>query len=135
MDCIFCQIVQGCRPAAKILENENVLAFLDIAPVAFGHALVVPKKHYARLEDIPIDELSAVISVVQKIGPAVQAAAAAAGYNVSLNNGPAAGQVVPHLHFHLIPRRTGDGLQLWPQNRYDEGGLEKMAQAISAAIG
>ncbi|MFH1390896.1 MAG: HIT family protein [Candidatus Diapherotrites archaeon] len=111
-ECIFCKIGEGEIPAKKIYEDQNTIAFLDVFPAAKGHSLIIPKKHYATLLDIPEMELKEVIQIVQKIGAAVMKATQADGFNVLQNNKEAAGQVVPHLHFHIVPRFKGDGLKL-----------------------
>jgi len=111
-NCIFCKISRGKIPAKKIYEDENTIAFLDIYPAAKGHSLVVPKKHYATLLDIPEMELKELMPAVQKIAAAVMKATNAEGFNIVQNNKEAAGQIVHHLHFHIVPRFKDDGLKL-----------------------
>ncbi|MDD5291165.1 MAG: HIT family protein [Patescibacteria group bacterium] len=134
MDCIFCKIIAGEIPSFKVYEDENVLAFLDIAPVNPGHTLVVPKKHYENMEEILEAELCKLTVVIKKIGKAVKDSLGAEGYNITENNGPVAGQIVPHLHFHVIPRRQDDGLKLWPQEKYGEGEAEEIVKKIKNGI-
>ncbi|MEA2064907.1 MAG: HIT family protein [Patescibacteria group bacterium] len=134
MDCIFCKIIKGEIPCYKIYEDENVLAFLDIMPVSDGHTLVIPKKHYKNIEEIPENELCDLIKEVKKIGKAIKNSLCAAGYNVNINNGQIAGQVVPHLHFHIIPRKQGDGLKLWQQGKYKKGDAEKIIKKIKNSL-
>ena len=129
-NCIFCKIIANEIPSHKVYEDENVLAFLDIAPVNPGHTLVVPKKHYANLEEISADELCLVIKAVKKVGQAIKSGLKAPGYNIAVNNDPVAGQVVPHLHFHLIPRKEGDGHQLWQQGKYNEDEAENIVNKL-----
>jgi len=131
MDCIFCKIIAGEIPSFKVYEDENTLAFLDIAPVNPGHTLIVPKKHYINMEEIPEDQLCQLAAVIKKIGKAVKDGLGAEGYNVTENNDPISGQIVPHLHFHVIPRRQGDGLRLWPQGKYGEGEAEEIVKRIT----
>ena len=131
MDCIFCKIIAGEIPSFKVYEDENSLAFLDIAPVNPGHTLIVPKKHYVNMEEIPEDQLCQLAAVIKKIGKAVKDGLGAEGYNVTENNDPISGQIVPHLHFHVIPRRQGDGLRLWPQGKYGEGEAEEIVKRIT----
>jgi len=131
MDCIFCKIIAGEIPSFKVYEDENSLAFLDIAPVNPGHTLIVPKKHYVNMEEIPEDQLCQLAAVIKKIGKAVKDGLGAEGYNVTENNDPISGQIVPHLHFHVIPRRQGDGLRLWPQGKYGEGEAEEILKKLS----
>jgi histidine triad (HIT) family protein len=125
--CVFCKIVSGEIPSYKIYEDESALAFLDIMPVNPGHTLVIPKKHYENIEAIPEEELADLIKVVKKVGLALKNGFGAKGYNLTENNDPIAGQIIPHLHFHLIPRVEGDDLKLWPQGKYGEGEAETVA--------
>jgi histidine triad (HIT) family protein len=118
-NCIFCKIANGEIPSYKVYEDDKALAFLDIAPVSPGHTLIIPKKHFQNMESIPDDELIHSIKVVKKIGQVIKKKLNAPGYNISVNNDPIAGQIVPHLHFHVIPRKEGDGLKLWPQEKID----------------
>lgn len=133
-NCIFCKIVAGQIPSAKVYEDEKILAFLDIAPVHDGHVLVIPKRHYANLEAMPEDELCVLIKVVKKIGRGLKEGLQVAGYNVTENNDPVAGQIIGHLHFHIIPRKENDGLHLWPQGRYGEGEMQAIAEKIKKAL-
>lgn len=130
MDCIFCKIVSGEIPSYKVYEDDSVLAFLDIAPVSPGHTIVIPKKHYKNFEDIPESELYAVAGAIKKIGKSIKENLGVEGYNVSENNDPVAGQIVPHIHFHIIPRSEGDGLKLWPQGKYADNEAEKVLNKI-----
>jgi len=135
-DCIFCKIIAGEIPSAKIYDHGGIYAFLDIAPVNKGHALVVPKKHYATLFDVPPDLGRELTTALQVVGRAVMTATGAAGLNVGMNNFEAAGQLVHHAHFHLIPRHAGDGLTLWTQHAYESvEEMQKLTQAIRSAIG
>jgi histidine triad (HIT) family protein len=130
-DCIFCQITAGRIPCTKVFENENVLAFLDIGPISDGHTLVIPKAHYQRLHECPGEVLSEVAKVIGQLGGPVAGAVQADGYNVLCNNGSAAGQLVEHVHFHIIPRKTGDGVfNRWPANKYPEGKANAIAEKI-----
>jgi histidine triad (HIT) family protein len=130
-DCIFCKMVAGRIPVTKIYEDEVVLAFLDIGPVSDGHTLVIPKQHFEKLDDCPAEVLSEVASRLGKIARAVSAGMNSDGYNVLCNNGRAAGQLVGHLHFHIIPRNTGDGVfNRWPAYKYQEGKIEQIANKI-----
>lgn len=119
--CIFCKIISGEIPSYKVYEDDNTLAFLDIKPVSSGHTLVIPKKHYANLEEIGEDDLIAFIIAVKKVGAILKNKFGAAGYNLTENNDPVAGQEIPHLHFHLIPRQEGDKFEHWPKIEYAQG--------------
>lgn len=129
MDCIFCKIIAGEIPALKVYEDDKVIAFLDIAPVAEGHTLVVPKAHYQLMAEMPQDALSALVGAVKRVAEGVLKATGASSFNLNLNNGKEAGQLVPHFHWHIIPRQTGDGLELWHGGKYEPGrDLELAAQ-------
>ena len=130
MDCIFCKIIAGEIPSYKVYEDDNVFAFLDIAPVNVGHTLVIPKKHYENMEDISEEELCNLARVVKRIGKSIKEGLGVKGYNININNKEVAGQNVPHLHFHIIPREEGDGLKLWSQGKYNEGEAEKAVNKI-----
>ncbi|MDO8559529.1 MAG: HIT family protein [bacterium] len=134
MDCIFCKIIAGKIPCDKVYENDEVIAFLDIAPISRGHALVAPKRHFQDLAVTPAETVSAMMRVLQLIAPAVLRVTHAPAFNVGINNGAAAGQVVPHTHFHLIPRTDGDGLKSWPHQRYGPGEGAALAKDIAAAV-
>lgn len=129
--CIFCKIIAGQVPSTKIYEDDAVIAFLDIGPISDGHTLVVPKRHFGRLHDCPAEVLIQVGSCLGKIAKAVAAAMGCDGYNVLCNNGRAAGQLVEHIHFHIIPRNTDDGLfRRWPTYKYQAGKIEEIADKI-----
>jgi len=118
-DCIFCKIVAGQLPACKVYEDTDTLAFMDIGPIVPGHTLVIPKTHVDLLTAAPPEVLQKLILVVQRIARAQLKAFKADGVNVIQSNGRAAGQVVPHLHFHFIPRFAADGHHLnWTPRSY-----------------
>ena len=120
-DCVFCKIVRGEVPAAKVYEDQAVLAFLDISPVAKGHTLVIPRSHHNPITDTPTDVLQQLIAVVQRVARAQVAGLHACGINVSQANGESAGQIVPHLHFHVIPRFNDNGPHHnWTPRQYDD---------------
>jgi histidine triad (HIT) family protein len=129
--CVFCKIAAGEIPAAKVYEDEAVFAFLDIGPISDGHTLVIPKRHCTKVHECDPETLSAVAARLGTIAKAVVEAMDADGYNVLANNGSAAGQVVEHLHFHIIPRKTGDNvLKGWPSYKYPKGRIEEIAARI-----
>jgi histidine triad (HIT) family protein len=130
MDCVFCKIIKGEIPAQLVYKDDTSLAFLDINPTTPGHTLVMPKAHYANFEEIDDDTLAAVMRAVKKIGQSLKDNLGVAGYNVYENNDPIAGQVIPHIHFHVIPRYPGDGLELWPQGKYEPGQAEEILNKI-----
>ncbi|HET7853282.1 MAG TPA: HIT family protein [Candidatus Methylomirabilis sp.] len=107
--CLFCQIAQGERPSHTIFAGDGVMAFLDIFPCAPGHTLVIPRQHYATLSDMPPEEVGRLFQAAAMVAAKVQGALGAAGFNLGINNGKAAGQEVFHVHIHIIPRYPGDG--------------------------
>lgn len=131
---IFSKIIRREIPADIVYEDEETLAFLDIAPTVHGHTLVVPKKPFRNIFDVDEETLSAVMRTIRKIAPAVRGAVGAKGVNVHSNHEPEAGQVVFHLHFHIIPRHGDDGLTTWPHKKYAEGESQKIAEAIRANL-
>lgn len=133
-DCIFCKIVKGQVPCEKVYEDEQVLAFLDISPVSPGHTLVVPKIHYEDLVRTPHDVVCKCVDAISKLAPAIVSATGSEGFNIGLNNGKAAGQVVFHTHFHIIPRATNDGLVNWAHQKYGQGESAKVQKLIVHAM-
>jgi histidine triad (HIT) family protein len=133
-DCIFCKIINGEIPCSKVYENDKVFAFLDIAPVNKGHALVIPKEHYKDLLAMPNDILAEVARVGKKVAKAVMKATGASGFNLGQNNGEVAGQVVMHFHLHIIPRFEDDGLELWPQGKYEGKEMEEIAEKVRSLL-
>lgn len=135
MDCLFCKIGRGEIPSEKIYEDGATFAFLDIHPVNRGHTLVIPKKHSENIFDIDQNDWSEVMKRVHMLAPKVRKAVGAEGVNIGMNNDCAAGQLVFHVHVHIIPRFTNDGHQLWHGNPYKEGEIEATAEAMRDAIG
>jgi histidine triad (HIT) family protein len=133
-DCIFCRIAAGEAPAARVLETPGVLAFLDIAPVNYGHTLVIPKAHYQNLLDLPDALWTEMGQVCRRVAQALRATLYAQGFNIDMNNFEAAGQVVFHAHLHVIPRYHTDGLQLFPQESYKPGDLEKTGDQLRRVL-
>jgi len=108
-DCIFCQIAAGELPSHRVAETEDAVAFLDANPLAEGHTLVVPKAHRETLDELAAGESEALFAAVTDLVPRIEAAVGADASNVGINNGSAAGQEVPHVHVHVVPRFAGDG--------------------------
>ena len=134
-NCIFCHIIQGEIPCVKIFESDELISFLDIHPVNPGHALVVPKKHVATLFEMPDTLGCTVFQTLRRVGEAVMLGVGAQGLNVVQNNFAAAGQEVPHVHWHLIPRFDGDGHGLWVQGDYaDMQQMTALAKNIRARL-
>lgn len=120
-DCIFCKIASGEIPSRTIYENEHFRVILDNAPATKGHALVLPKDHYANIYEIPDETAAEAFQIAKKIGTMYRDKLGTAGLNLIQNNGEAAGQTVPHFHLHIIPRYENDGQHiLWkPQEKTD----------------
>lgn len=135
-DCLFCRIITGEVPSQKVYEDEDVFAFLDIQPVNVGHTLIVPKAHYENCGETPDDAMAAVIAVAKRVGAAALRVTGAQGYNVGINCGAVAGQVIMHTHVHVMPRFEGDGLRHWPKLAVSkdemDSAAEKMRQVLSA---
>lgn len=108
-DCLFCKIAAGDIPSATLYEDARVAAFLDIRPLAPGHALVVPKAHAAKLEDATPEDRHAIMDAVARLTPLLCRAAGVRDATVAINNGPDAGQEVQHVHVHIVPRAASDG--------------------------
>ena len=132
--CIFCKIANREMPAAKLYEDEKVVAFLDIVPCNKGHALIIPKKHYETLLDMPDKEASELFGMVKKISGQVKSAMKADGISIAQSNGIAAGQLVQHVHFHVIPRFMNEGPVALEERlnvkRMDDKILDQVAEAI-----
>jgi histidine triad (HIT) family protein len=134
--CVFCRIAKGEIPSLKIFEDAVSLAFLDIGPLSEGHVLIIPKEHFARLEEMAPEEVAAITRHLPRLARAVLAATGANAYNVLQNNGKAAQQSVGHVHFHIIPRKEGDALGYrWPASSYPPGRGEELRQKMMAALG
>lgn len=134
-DCIFCRIVRGEVPSTKVFENEKFLAILDIGPIAFGHTLVLPRQHVELFTDLS-EELARDLAVLtQRIARAVVAGTGAEGFNLLSNNKRCAGQAIPHVHVHIIPRRSDDGVKYqWNPKQYPEGEMARYAEQIKKAL-
>ena len=130
-ECLFCKIVKGELPSSKLYEDEDTLAFLDLFPVNKGHSLVIPKEHYETIFDVPANILAKVSSVMKNVADAVKNGVNADGISIAQSNGKDTGQVIPHIHFHIMPRFKDDGLKLWPQGKYEEGEMDKFKEDIS----
>lgn len=131
-ECIFCKIVAGQIPSTRVYEDEDTLAFMDIGPIVRGHTLVIPKQHYDPITNLPDALLAKVVAVAKRIAGAQLKGLHADGVNLFQANGSSAGQVVPHVHFHVIPRFQADGHKWnWAAGKYDN--LDQM-QALADAI-
>ena len=133
-DCIFCKILEGEIPSAKVYEDDRVMAFLDIGPANKGHTLVVPKKHSKNILEDDLEDLNACMNTVQKVAMSIIRAVNAGGFNLIVNTNKTAGQVISHTHFHIIPRFKNDGLKHWPQGKYEEGEMASIQKKIKENI-
>ena len=129
-DCIFCAIAAGEIPSFRVYEDDLVLAYLDINPFSKGHTLVIPKQHSSGLLDTDDATLAAVIARVKKVAAHVAAQLGCDGFNILQNNGEAAGQTVHHLHFHIVPRWSGDVAGSFENHEGDMDALEALAEKI-----
>lgn len=125
-DCIFCKIIKGEIPAYKIYEDKDLIAILDIAPINPGHILLIPKKHFQLLEELPDETLEKIILTAKKIIPKIKKIVKSDAVNFSLNDGKIAGQLIPHVHFHIMPRFKGDGHKLFEGKALKKEDAEKI---------
>jgi histidine triad (HIT) family protein len=133
--CVFCKIVAGQLPCFKLLEDDHTIAFMDINPVNPGHALAVAKGHWPTVDVIPADALAAVAKTAQKVAKAVFKELKPNGVNLIQANGADAGQSVPHLHIHIMPRRAGDAVALnWEPKPGDMKEIEALAKRLKSAL-
>jgi histidine triad (HIT) family protein len=133
-DCIFCKILAGKIPSVRLLETPTVLAMLDIAPVHYGHTLVIPKLHYPNLLELPNELWKDMGQVCRRVAQAQMAALGADGFNIAMNNFEAADQEVFHAHLHVIPRYAGDGIRFFPQGAYKSGEIEQTGEKLRGAL-
>jgi histidine triad (HIT) family protein len=133
-DCIFCQIIAGRAPCAKIDEDATTFTFLDLFPVTEGHTLVVTKSHFENLFEASDEELAGVIATSRRVAEALRATIAPDGLSVIQLNGAAAGQTVFHYHMHLMPRWHGQEFKLHSRVRGNEAALDVTAARIAAAV-
>ncbi len=135
-DCIFCKIIAGQIPCTKVYEDDRALVFMDVSPLNKGHLLVVPKEHFGNVVEIDPELYGRLYSLVCKMAKAVQASVGPEGMNVMQLNGMAGNQVVPHLHIHLVPRWTGDGLTIcaWEPALGNKEDIAAAAEEIKSKI-
>ena len=135
MDCIFCKIAAGEIPSATLYEDEDFRVILDLAPAARGHALILPKAHYADLCEIPEELAAKAMILAKKIVSAGRKALRCDGYNIVQNNGEAAGQTVFHFHIHVIPRYTGDNAGVtWTPGTLTEEDRQEITACMREAL-
>jgi len=108
-NCIFCKIIAREIPARVLMQNEKAVALLDAFPLAPGHSLVIPKSHYAKVQQMSQQDALAMFEIVWKLTGAVETGSQAKASTIAIHNGREAGQEVPHVHVHIVPRKKGDG--------------------------
>ena len=129
-NCIFCSIIKGDIPSFKIYEDNDFLAFLDIAPGTKGHTLIIPKEHAATLEELSDDNASKILVLAKKIVKAMKEVHGFTNYNIIQNNGKIAGQTVDHYHMHIIPRYSIEEVGLWTPHEDDPSVNEENAKLV-----
>lgn len=131
METVFTKIINGIIPSIRLYEDDLCIAILDIAPANKGHALVISREPYPTIADCPEQVLGHMMGIVKRLDAAQRTQLHAEATNIVINNGPAAGQEVPHLHIHVIPRFSNDGKRFIPtKERYAEGELELMGKKL-----
>ncbi|WP_165247425.1 HIT family protein [Paludisphaera soli] len=134
--CLFCKIVHGEIPSARVLETDRAVAILDINPVAKGHVLIIPRDHHAQVAELPDDLAAHVGSLVPRLTRAVVAATGADGSNTIINSGRVAGQTIFHCHWHVIPRFEDDPVRWpWPHDSYLGDEMGRTASLIQRELG
>ena len=138
-NCIFCKIAQKKIDAKIIDENENAIAFLDAFPLTAGHTLVITKNHYAKLQDVEFGQINQLFSLVNKILPSIEKGTGVQGTLIAIHNGKDAGQEIPHLHVHIVPRKLGDGAgsihsMFDSSHRLEEGEMIKVFKKIKEQL-
>jgi histidine triad (HIT) family protein len=108
-NCVFCKIIAGEIPAKVIMQNEKAMALLDAFPLAAGHSLVIPKSHYAKVQQMSEQDAMAMFEIVWKLTGAIETGSQVNASTIAIHNGNEAGQEVPHVHAHIVPRKRGDG--------------------------
>jgi len=136
MECIFCKIIDGEIPAVKVLDEELVIAFMDINPSSKGHMLVVPKRHAENIFEISESDLAAVTNAIKRCAKAVKEALNAEGITILQLNGKASDQIIPHFHIHIIPRWENDGLPVstWEMKPGDMEEINDIARKVKKNI-
>ncbi len=135
--CVFCRIIAGDLPSHTVFENEYCVAFLDVNPVTDGHVMVVPRHHCGEVEALPAASYAGVMEGVARVSAGLRRSLNASATTIGINNGPDAGQVVPHVHVHLFPRTATDGgaslhAVLRAKTHHS---LEEVSRGLQAAIG
>ncbi|MFH1230304.1 MAG: HIT family protein [Planctomycetota bacterium] len=134
-DCIFCKIVKGEIPSTKIFEDEHNIAIFDINPITKAHTLFISKEHYDTLLDVPAEKIPLLFVNLPRLVSAILKATGCEGFNIVQNNQRCAGQLIPHLHLHIVPRRPGDQIHFnWYTQPYQKDEMTKFAQIINQEL-
>jgi histidine triad (HIT) family protein len=134
-NCIFCRIIGDEISSVSLYEDDDFKVIMDISPAAKGHAVLIPKKHFANLFELDEETAAKVFVIVAKVAKAMKAELQCDGLNILQNNGEAAGQTVFHFHIHLIPRYLNDSVQItWGHDSYKEGEAAELAASISRRL-
>ncbi len=128
-ECLFCKIIAGEIPAKKIYEDEDSLAFLDINPESDGHTLFIPKKHVDRLKDMEREDMVYFLDSFKRFIVKFEESVSK-DYNIIINQGPSAGQVIFHLHIHVVPRRTGDGIRMPERKAFNQESANEIVEKM-----
>jgi histidine triad (HIT) family protein len=138
-ECLFCKIVKGEIPSEEVYSDGDCFAFLDINPRNPGHTLVIPRKHYETILEMPDNELADLMKIVKKIAMAVKKGTNADGISIGQSNGRAAGQVISHVHFHVIPRFLNEGPpgleSIIPTKKLTPEIMKKLTETIKGSLG
>ena len=136
MDCIFCKLANGEIPTATLYEDDEFRVILDQGPATEGHALILPKQHFANIYEIPDETAAKAMILGKKMATAMMKALHSDGFNLVQNNGEAAGQTVFHFHMHLIPRYEGDnaGIAAWKQGTLEDAVKEQIIESVTAEL-
>ena len=134
-ECIFCKIAGGEIPSTTIYEDDDFRVIFDISPASFGHALILPKEHYANVYELGDDEASKLFVVAKKVATAIKEETGCDGINILQNNGEIAGQTIFHFHTHIIPRYKGDSATItWKHLEPEMDKLSALAENIKSKL-
>lgn len=138
MSCIFCDIRDGNAHSYIVYEDEHTLAFLDNRPVEDGHVLLIPRAHKQYIEELSVEEAESLMKTLIKLVPLIQSSMGTTDSSIAINNGPKAGQIIPHVHIHIIPRPNKAGANLFQgvnrRTRRKEEYFEEIAEKIRNEI-
>jgi histidine triad (HIT) family protein len=136
-ECLFCKIARNEVQTKKVYENNHALAFLDINPCSYGHTVVIPKKHYMSLTDMPQDEIGTLFQTAVMLAGKIKHIVDADGFNMGVNDNRAAGQVIDHVHIHIIPRWQKDGggaIQSIARAHIEKEKLDELAAKMKSGL-